>query len=145
LPIEIHDLGPADVDRVLAAAALFDNPPRAEWAERFLESEGHHILVAYVGDEPVGFVTGVEMTHPDKGTEMFLYELSVAEAHRRQGIGRALVEELRELATSTGSYGMWVLTEPTNEAALGTYRSAGSDQGEGFVMLSWELAAAAGA
>jgi ribosomal protein S18 acetylase RimI-like enzyme len=142
LPVEIRPLGPDDVDQVLAAEALFDHPPRADWARKFLESEGHHILVAYVGDEPVGFVSGVEMTHPDKGTEMFLYELAVADAHRRQGIGRALVEELRDLARGTGCYGMWVLTEPDNEAALGTYRSAGSDQGEGFVMLGWEFAAA---
>ena len=40
----------------------------------------------------MGFVSGVEVTHPDKGTEMFLYELAVDEPFRRRGIGRALVE-----------------------------------------------------
>jgi hypothetical protein len=29
------------------------------------------LLVAYLDDAPVGMTTGVEMTHPDKGTEMF--------------------------------------------------------------------------
>ncbi len=33
-------------------------------------------------------VSGVELTHPDKGTEMFLYELGVAERFRGRGIGR---------------------------------------------------------
>jgi ribosomal protein S18 acetylase RimI-like enzyme len=139
LPVEIRALGPGDVDRVLAAKALFDEPPRGEWAQRFLEAECHHILIAYVDEEPAGFVSGVETTHPDKGTEMFLYELAVDEAHRRHGIGRALVEELGRLAERRGCYGMWVATEPGNEAALRTYRSSGSDQGETFVVLSWEL------
>lgn len=33
---------------------------------------------------------------------------------------------------------MWVATEPDNVAALATYRAAGSDQGEDFVVLTWE-------
>jgi hypothetical protein len=48
---------------------------------RFLTDAGHHLSVAYGDDErPVGFVSGVELTHPDKGTEMFLYELGLDEA-----------------------------------------------------------------
>ena len=40
------------------------------------------------GELPVGMVTGVETTHPDKGTEMFLYELSVdVGPHRRRQPG----------------------------------------------------------
>jgi ribosomal protein S18 acetylase RimI-like enzyme len=139
VPFEIRALDPGEVGMLLAAGALFDEPPNLDWARRFLDSEGHHILIAYIDDEPAGFVSGVETTHPDKGTEMFLYELAVAEPHRRHGIGRALVEELGRLAKNSGCYGMWVLTEPDNEAALSTYRSAGSDQGDRFVMLSWEF------
>lgn len=56
------------------------------------------MLIAYVADEPVGFVSGVETTHPDKGTGMFLYELAVAADHRRQGTGLALVRRLAQLA-----------------------------------------------
>ncbi len=141
-PVELRALGPDDVDGLLAAEGLFDQPPRPDWARRFLETDDHHILIAYLDGEPVGFVSGVETTHPDKGTEMFLYELGVHEDHRGQGIGRNLVEELARLAASRGCYGMWVATEPGNAAALGTYRSAGSDDGETFMILSWEFAAA---
>jgi ribosomal protein S18 acetylase RimI-like enzyme len=139
VPVEIRALGPGEVDSLLTAGDLFDHPIRPEWAGEFLDSEGHHIMIAYVDEEPAGFVSAVEMTHPDKGTEMFLYELGVAEPHREQGIGRALVEELGKLAVSKGCYGMWVATEPDNEAALRTYRSSGSDQGEEHVILTWEL------
>jgi ribosomal protein S18 acetylase RimI-like enzyme len=141
-PAEIRHLRPEDVDALLAAEHLFDHAPRPDWARKFLESEDHHILIAYLDDEPAGFVSGVETTHPDKGTEMFLYELGVAEAHRRQGLARALVEELGRLAVSRGCYGMWVATEPANAAALSTYRASGSDAGEESVILTWEFAAA---
>lgn len=124
---------------MLAASDLFDVPARPEWALRFLREPGHHLLVAYVGAEPAGMVTGVETTHPDKGTEMFLYELGVADDHRRQGIGAALVTALADLARERGCYGMWVLTDRSNDAALATYSAAGADEECDAVMLSWRF------
>jgi ribosomal protein S18 acetylase RimI-like enzyme len=94
-------------------------------------------VIAYVGEVPAGFVTGVELTHPDKGTEMFLYELSVAEPYRRRGIGAALVAALRDLAKERGCYGMWVLTDQENAAGLATYRAAGATARESAEMLTW--------
>jgi ribosomal protein S18 acetylase RimI-like enzyme len=126
-------------DVVLAAAELFDAVPTEAWAAKFLSSPGHHLLVAVedADDEPVGFVSGVETTHPDKGTEMFLYELSVRPDRRNRGIGRALVGALADLARERGCYGMWVATEPENAAALATYRAAGAVPPEPFMTLSW--------
>ena len=49
-------------------------------------------------ERAVGFVSGVETTHPDKGTEMFLYELAVAEDARNRGVGRSLVAALADIA-----------------------------------------------
>ncbi|HVR88929.1 MAG TPA: GNAT family N-acetyltransferase [Candidatus Limnocylindria bacterium] len=67
---------------------------------------------------PAGFVSGVELTHPDKGTGMFLYELGVDEPYRRAGMGRAMVRSLADLAARRGCYGMWVGSEETNTGAL---------------------------
>jgi len=126
------------LDQVIAASALLDGPVRTEAAVRFLDEPGHHLLVATNDSgQPVGLVSGVELTHPDKGTEMFLYELGVDANSRGQGIGRALVEALEVVARARGCYGMWVLTDADNDAALATYRSAGSDEGTGHLMLSW--------
>lgn len=135
--MRISELGPGDDGVVLAAAALFDSPPSPEWTKRFLEAEGHHLLMAFVDDAPVGFVSGVETTHPDKGTEMFLYELSVAPEQRRRGTGRSLVVALEALARDLGCYGMWVATGPDNEAAIATYGSAGAAEPEEAVVLGW--------
>lgn len=137
--MELRWLGPGDERVVERAGHLFDEPPRPAWTARFLARPGHHLCIAFVDDEPAGFVTGVEMTHPDKGTEMFLYELSVDEAFRGQGIGRALVRALADRAHGLGCVGMWVLTDRDNPAALATYRSAGASEESDHVMLGWDL------
>jgi len=124
-------------EQVASAAHLYDDAVRDDAVERFLSDPTHHLLLARDGDETVGFVSGVETTHPDKGTEMLLYELAVDEQHRRRGVGRALVRALADLARERGCYGMWVLTEPDNAAALGTYRAAGAEPPAPSVMLSW--------
>ena len=127
-------------DAVLAAAELFDAPPIPAATERFLAQPGHHLLFAYDDDgRPVGMISGVEMTHPDKGTEMFIYELGVAPAARLQGIGARLVAALAGIARGRGCYGMWVGTEVDNDAALATYRRAGARDEAGFTLLNWDL------
>jgi ribosomal protein S18 acetylase RimI-like enzyme len=129
------------VAEVAAAEHLFDHPVRTEWAERFLASAGHHLYLAYDLAEtaPVGFVSGIETIHPDKGAEMLLYELGVAEPYRRRGIGRALVRRLTGLSRELGCYGMWVLVDTDNEVALATYRSAGGKDDGVCAVVSWEF------
>lgn len=124
---------------VLAAAGLFDDQPQGEATERFLDTPGHHLLLAWEGDRPVGMVTGVEMTMPDKGTEMFLYELGVAEGARNRGVGSALVAALHELARATGCYGMWVLTDDDNHAALEAYRRTPPQEESPNHLIGWSF------
>lgn len=126
-------------DAVRMAERLFDGPPRPEDTERFLADQRHHLLIAYVGDVPAGMISGVEMTHPDKGTEMFLYELGVDEPFRRQGIGQALVSALADVALERGCYGMWVLTDEDNFAAKATYGRVGATSERTQVMFAWDF------
>ncbi len=139
--MHVDRLGPGDEDRVAASPHLFDAAPREDWTGRFLRETGHHLLVAVVDGVDVGFVSGVEMTHPDKGTEMLLYELGVDDGHQRQGIGRALVVALGRLAVECGCYGMWVLADADNDAALATYAAAGASAPQQQVLLDWDLIA----
>ncbi|MFF0274847.1 GNAT family N-acetyltransferase [Streptomyces sp. NPDC094447] len=131
----------ATVAELLAAGHLYDDPPREDWAARFLAAPGHLMLIAYADDGadgfPVGFVSGIEMLHPDKGAEMCLYELSVDEGHRRRGVGRALTEALLAEAGERGCRGAWVGVDTDNDPALATYRAAGAVDEGVFTMRGW--------
>jgi ribosomal protein S18 acetylase RimI-like enzyme len=129
-----------DAAALAAGADLFDEPPRETATARFLAGPDHHLLFAYDDDRPVGMVSGVETTHPDKGTEMFLYELGVAEDARRQGVATALVNALAALARDRGCYAMWVGVDTGNAAALATYRRAGAHEEAPAVVFSWDFA-----
>ena len=143
VPAEIRRLRPGDDALVISAPELFDHPPRPDATAKFLASDTHHLLMAFDGagdgERAVGFVTGVETTHPDKGTEMFLYEVGVDERFRGRGVGTGLVSALRDLAVQRGCYGMWVLTDAGNAAALAAYAACGAGQPAGQLMLTWEL------
>jgi ribosomal protein S18 acetylase RimI-like enzyme len=127
------------LEAVTEAASLFDKPIDEAAAEKFLAADGHHLLLAYESATPVGMVTGVEMTHPDKGTEMFAYELGVDEAYRGRGIGSQLVRALTEIARQRGCYGMWTLTGQDNAAAHAAYERAGGKREDAETMFAWEL------
>jgi aminoglycoside 3-N-acetyltransferase I len=88
-----------DAAAVHLAADLFDTPPLAAATERFLADPTHHLLFAFdEAGRAVGMISGVETTHPDKGTEMFVYELGVAPAARLQGVATELVRTLADIA-----------------------------------------------
>ena len=138
--MRIERLGSGEEARVVDASYLFDSSPTEAAAEKMLAQRNHYVLIAYEDDVAAGFVTGIEMTHPDKGTEMFLYELGVDPRFQGRGIGTALVRALAEQARDAGCYGMWVLTDDENAAALATYaNSGGTRDEEQHVLFSWEF------
>ena len=137
--MEIRALGPGDDEAVVAAQHLFDGPAKAEATARFLRRARLAPAGRVRRGAPAGFISGVEVTHPDKGTEMFLYELPVDEAHRRRGHGRALVEALRALACKRGCTGMFVFVDDDNEAGRAAYRSAGGAETSRPCMVDWSF------
>ena len=134
----------AESEAVKRGAELFDGPVQPAACARFLASAGLHLLFAYSDDgEVIGMISGVETTHPDKGTEMFLYELGVVPRARRQGVATALVRALAAQSEARGCYGMWVAVDADNAAALATYRRSGADGQAACATLSWQLAPSA--
>ncbi|MDO9457513.1 GNAT family N-acetyltransferase [Nocardioides sp.] len=125
-----------DVD---AAAHLFENELRPDAVRRFLGHSQHHLLLAYDDDHPVGMLTVIELTYPDRGTEMFIYDMRVAETHRGRGIGHALLDALEPLARDTFCESVWVVTGTgdKNAGARATFKSRGAEEDAERVRYSW--------
>ena len=138
--MDLWHAGAGEEDRVKEAERLFDDPVDLDATRRFLADDANHLLIAYVDDEPAGFVSGTELLHPDDPRpELFLNELGVDEQFRGRGIGTALVAALWDLAQSRGCRGMWVLTDEDNAAAISTYRRAGATKDERNLLLEWQF------
>jgi ribosomal protein S18 acetylase RimI-like enzyme len=129
-----------DGDEVARFEDAFDNRVLPEETRRFLEDERHHLLLGYVDDRPAGFLSAVEVFHPDKRSELFLNEVGVMEGARRRGLARALVDELKRIGHERACVSMWVLTDEDNAAAMRLYRSTGGVwNGEPVVMFEFAL------
>jgi ribosomal protein S18 acetylase RimI-like enzyme len=110
----IRRLGPGDEGVV---ERLAERRPQTA----LLADERTVFVVAFAGDEPVGFAFGYELPRRHgRPTILFVYEVGVDEAHRRRGIGRRLMQELL-----AGRDEAFVLTEPDNVAANALYASLG--------------------
>lgn len=139
--VVVRLLGAADV-AVLAKVApeVFDDEVDPGLAREFLNDPRHAIAVAIQGDAVVGFASGVRYVHPDKPSELFVNEVSVAPPFREQGLAKRILECLLHHARELGCHEAWVATEPGNEPARALYRSLGGrpDRSE-FVMYTFPL------
>lgn len=128
---------------VHAAAHLFEHELQADAVRRFLGDGGHHLILAWDGDRPVGMVTVIELTYPDRGTEMFIYDMRVADECRGRGIGHAMLDSLEKLAHDTLCTGVWVVTGTgeKNAGARATFKSRGAQEDLERVRYSWRTSA----
>ena len=135
--IAIRLLTPGDED-VVRELAEYDGPGDPEG---LLADPRSLMLVAFDGDSPVGFVLAHDLPrrHGDR-SELFVYEVDVAESHQRRGIGSALLARLAELAGEQGIWVGFVLTDEDNVPANALYRSTG---GTPTKAVMWEFGYAA--
>ena len=108
-----------------AEAEFNPDPPSAERCAMLLREPSYVMIVALSdADQVMGRIYG-NVLHRYAATDLLLYEVDVAEEHQRKGVGRAMIEYLRELSAKRGYSEMWVLTDVDNDAGNGVYRAAG--------------------
>ncbi len=62
------------------------------------------------------------------GVELFIYDLAVAESHRRRGVGRAMLEFLQRQRPNDRVLGMFVFADAEDEDEAGAfYRACGGE------------------
>lgn len=136
-PFEICRLSPADVPRLRALNALFGeafadpdsyaaSPPDDAWLESVLAREHVIALVGMAGDEMVGGLVAYELDKFEQARrEIYIYDLAVAEAHRRRGVATALIERLRNIAAERGAWVVYVQADHGDDPAIALYESLG--------------------
>lgn len=131
----IRDFGPGDQTpvRELVLAGM-----RERWGDAYDPSANpdlDDLSATYVdrGAEVVvveidGTVVATGILQPQGDGRARILRLSVAQAHRRQGVGRQVVHELIRRARRRGMLELLVLTDTPWTSALALYRSCGFDQ-----------------
>ena len=101
--------------------------PSAAYLSQFLSRSENVLIVAFDGDMPVGYLIAYLLDRVDRDQQMmFFYEIGVAEIHRRQGIGKRMIAELKAICRTKNVMKMWVPTGRSNLAATRLYASTGA-------------------
>ena len=108
-----------------------------EACRSFLSSERNVCVLATKGSDPVGYAVAYVLSRIDRSAPMILlYEVEVSPAYRRRGVGRALVNAVRDIARQAGACKMWTLADQGNAAALRLYASCGGlEPGENLLVV----------
>lgn len=100
--------------------------PSRQHLQHFLAQNTNYLIVATEGKVPVGFLTAYRMPALSCDAAMvYIFEIEVALAHRRQGIGKQMVNLLKGLCQGSDVEDIWVGTENDNIAAKRLYESTG--------------------
>jgi GNAT superfamily N-acetyltransferase len=114
--------GSAGDSRTARAPATLDS----QATRRLLAEPNLHLVVAFEGEEPVGFVVAHELLRPfGDPVRLFVREVRVRAERRREGIGRRLLDALLAIGRERGANGAFAIAEVGDPDGLAFYRSIG--------------------
>ncbi len=101
-------------------------PPSDAYLKGLLAREGVIVLVALLAEQVVGGLLAHELDKFERARrEVYIYDLAVAQAHRRCGIATALIERLREIAASRAAWTIYVQADYHDGPAIALYEKLG--------------------
>ena len=130
-------VGPGEAARLRQLNALFaeafddlatyrEAPASDAYLDRVLAKDHVIVLVALTGDEVVGGLVAYELAKLEREwSEIYIYDLAVAEPHRRLGIATSLIRALRKIARNRGAWVIYVQADYGDEPAIQLYTKLG--------------------
>jgi aminoglycoside 3-N-acetyltransferase I len=101
-------------------------PPSDAYLEGLLAKTHIIPLVAIADGEVIGGLVAYELDKfEQERREIYIYDLAVAEQHRRQGVATALIERLRDIAAERGAYVIYVQADYGDDPAIALYAKLG--------------------
>lgn len=109
------------------AGTYGNNRPSPAYMDKLLAGETFIALAALKGAEVVGGLAAYELRKfEQERSEIYIYDLAVSAAHRRQGIATALIEELGRIAHRRGAYVLLVQADLVDAPAVALYTKLGT-------------------
>jgi ribosomal protein S18 acetylase RimI-like enzyme len=113
--------------------------PREDIARGYEIGKGQYLIVeddeleaavvAMKGDEVVGGLAAYELDKFEQDRrEIYIYDLAVAESHRRRGVGTGLIRELRTIASERNAYVILVQADMEDGPAIAFYEGLGAKE-----------------
>ena len=136
----IERLGPSDLGAMREMLGLFADAfgeadtylgaqPSDSYLRSLLANDGFIALVARVGSEMAGALAAYDLVKFERQrSEIYVYDLAVAERHRRRGIATALIAALRPIARARGAWVIFVQADDGDEPAIALYRKLGVEE-----------------
>jgi aminoglycoside 3-N-acetyltransferase I len=136
--LTIQQIVPEDVALMEALLATFGkafedvetysgNRPSADYLRQLLKNDYFIAIAALKAGEVVGGIAAYELKKfEQERSEIYIYDLAVAAAHRREGIATALIHNLKEIAADCGAYVIFVQADLGDDPAIELYTKLGS-------------------
>jgi aminoglycoside 3-N-acetyltransferase I len=100
--------------------------PSHDYLKRLLSKDDFIALVALNNGLVVGGLAAYELQKfEQERSEIYIYDLAVAAAHRRQGIATALIQELKKIAKARAAYIIFVQADLEDDPAIALYTKLG--------------------
>ncbi len=108
-------------------ATYCGNPPGEGYLQRLLGSDTFIALAALQGDEVIGGLAAYELQKfEQERSEIYIYDLAVLSAHRRQGVATALINEVASIAATRGAWVVFVQADVGDDPAVALYTKLGT-------------------
>ena len=135
---QIQHLTPVDVALLQELNAVFGQAfnasetysasrPSKEYLQDLLAKEHVIVLVALADGAVVGGLVAYELPKFEQARrEVYIYDLAVAEAHRRRGIATALIRHLQDIASRRDAWVIFVQADYGDGPAIALYSKLGT-------------------
>ena len=133
----VRALTAADLPQLRQLNALFgvafhdpatygSQPPGDDYVQALLADPKIIVLVALAGLEVAGGLVAYELRKFERErSEIYIYDLAVAESLRRRGVASALLERLCAIAAERGASSVFVQADYVDEPAIALYGKFG--------------------
>lgn len=135
---EVNTLGPDDLASMRGMLSLFGNAfeepgtyvahqPSDGYLAGLLASPAFIAIAAMAGTEVVGGLAAYVLPKFEQArSEIYIYDLAVADGHRRRGVATAMIRKLQALAGQLGAWVVFVQADHGDDPAIALYTKLGT-------------------